>query len=137
MRLQGSSRPSAAPLPDSPRIPAITRETISRNTAIFAFITGAVAATLAVLFTSSKGAVARKNLADLGGRMKGKAKLLAGRGARSWKASKDDPAEAHPASGQDPRGKAAGTWQDIMDRTEAMATEARHTASDIASECKS
>ena len=44
----------------------MTRETVAANTAFFAFITGAATVALAVLFTSSMNAVARKNLACLG-----------------------------------------------------------------------
>jgi len=110
----------------------MTQETVAGNTAIFAFLTGAAAVALAVLFTSSRGAVARKNLAGLGGRVKDK--LLTGRDARAMEAFKDAPAQVHPASGQDLRGKAAGVWQDIMDRAGTMTIEARHTAGDIASD---
>jgi hypothetical protein len=98
----------------------MTRASSNRNVAIFAFIAGATAVALAALAASSKGAQARKALANLGRRTKGKARLLAGRGTRAWEAFKEDPADLHPDSGQDLRGKAAGVWQDAQDNTQAM-----------------
>ena len=103
----------------------MTRETSNRNTALFAFLAGATAVALAALFTSSKGAQARKALADLGRSTRGKARRLASRGTRAWEAFKDDPADLHAASGQDLRGKAAGVYQDIKDNTQAMDGETR------------
>ena len=111
----------------------MTRETSARNIALFAFIAGAAAVALAVLFTSSKGAQARKDLAGLGRRLRTKTRLLAGRGARAWEALKEDPADLHQASGQDQRGKAAGVWQDTKDRTEDVVAEPR-TTGDIAND---
>jgi hypothetical protein len=111
----------------------MTRETSTRNIALFAFIAGVAAVALTVLFTSSKGAQARKGLAGLGRRLRTKTRLLAGRGTRAWAALKEDPADLHPASGQDQRGKAAGVWQDTMDRTEDVVAEPR-APGDVASD---
>ena len=91
----------------------MTRETSSRNTAFFA---GVAVGALAVASTTSKGQVALADLAALGLRLKGKAGLLAERGARAWEVLRSDPADPHPASGEDLRGKAAGVWQDTRDR---------------------
>lgn len=108
----------------------MTRETSNRNTVLFAFLAGATAAALAALFTTSKGAQARKALADLGRRTRGKARRLAGRGTRAWEAFKDDPADLHGPSGQDLRGKAAGVYQDIKDNTQPKDAETRVTPVD-------
>ncbi len=112
----------------------MARKTSTRKTALFAVIAGTAAVGLLTLFTSSKGAQARKDLAALGRRLKTKARLLAGRGTRAWEAFKDDPADLHPASGQDLRGKAAGVWQDTKDNTEAIGVETRLTPVDPASD---
>ena len=98
----------------------MTRESSNRDMAILAFIAGTTTIALATLVTSSKGAQARKALANLGRRTKDKARLLARRSTRAWEAFTDDPADPHPASGQDLRGKAAGVWQDSENNTQAI-----------------
>jgi len=108
--------------------------TRDRNTALFAFLAGAAAGALAIAFASSKGAQLRRDLAGLGRRAKDRAGHLAERGSRAWEAFRTDPADPHPASGQDQRGKAAGVWQDTMDRAEPLGTEMRPNPGDIASD---
>jgi len=110
----------------------MARATCTSKTALFAVIAGAAAMGLVTLFTSSKGAQARKDLAALGRHLKTKARLLAGRGTRAWEAFKEDPEDLHPASGQDQRGKAAGVWQDAKDRAGALGMEARLPPADPA-----
>jgi uncharacterized membrane protein len=44
----------------------------------------------------------------------------------TWsRASRGAPADPHPASGEDLRGKAAGVWQDAKDHVEARIAETR------------
>lgn len=82
------------------------QETSPRNIAFFVFLAGAAAGALATLFTSSKGA---------------------------WGPFKGADEDPYPESGQDLRGKAAGVWQDVKDRAEAM-SDARQNPGHLASE---
>ena len=45
--------------------------------------------------------------------------------SRASRASRGAPADPHPASGEDLRGKAAGVWQDAKDHVEARIAETR------------
>ena len=111
----------------------MSNDSSSRNNALLLFFGGAALGALTVaFFTPRARAQAREDLASLGRRIKGKAGHLAHRSTQAWNALQGEPADPHPASGQDLRGQAAGAWQDVKDVAERLVTDVKQLPAEVA-----